>query len=367
MKFQCNRNKLTEAVTNVQRAVSSKTTMPALEGILIKCANNKIELYGYDLEICITTEIDAMVIEEGSTVIKARLFSDIIRKMPEDNITIEVDSKNIVYINSGRVDYKLVGLPPEDYPEIPVINSDDKISVDKDILGSMIRQTIYAVAENDIKPTNKGTLFEIGNGTIKMISLDGYRLAMRTEKIDCSIEKSFIVPGKSLVEINRLISDKSDEKTDIISGTRHIMFEIGNYRVISRLIEGEFINYRGSIPKLHTTELRINTRIFTETIERMSLMLTDKMKSPIKCTIDNNEIKATCNTPLGQANDSLSVSMTGEPIEIGFNNKFLLDALRYCETDEIIMELSGATKAIVIKPTEGNSFLFMLMPMRLSK
>lgn len=367
MKFQCNRNKLTEAVTNVQRAVSVKTTIPALEGILVKCANNKIELFGYDLEICITTEIDATVIEEGSSVIKAKLFSDIIRRMPDDTINIEVDSKNIVYINSGRVDYKIVGLPAEDYPEIPVINSEEKVSIEADTLGSMIRQTIYAVAENDVKPTNKGTLFEIENGTIKMISLDGYRLAMRTEKIDCNTEKSFIVPGKSLTEINRLIPDSNEEKIDIISGTRHIMFKIGNYCVISRLIEGEFINYRGSIPKSHVTELKINTRIFTETIERMSLMLTDKMKSPIRCIIENNEIKTTCNTPLGQANDSLEVMMTGEPIELGFNNKFLLDALRYCETDEIIMELAGATKAIVIKPTEGDSFLFMLMPMRLSK
>lgn len=367
MKFQCNRNKLTEAVTNVQRAVSVKTTMPALEGILIKCENNKIELFGYDLEICITTSIDAVVMEEGSSVVKAKLFSDIIRRMPEDSITIEVDSKNIVYINSGRVDYKIVGLPAEDYPEIPVISSEDKISVEEETLGSMIRQTIYAVAENDVKPTNKGTLFEIENKTVRMVSLDGYRLAMRTEKIDCDTEKSFIVPGKSLNEINRLISDSNDEMTDIIPGTRHIMFRIGNYRVISRLIEGEFINYRGSIPKSHVTELKINTRIFTETIERMSLMLTDKMKSPIRCVIEDNEIKTTCNTPLGQANDSLNVSMSGESIEIGFNNKFLLDALRYCETDEIIMELTGATKAVVIKPTEGESFLFMLMPMRLSK
>lgn len=142
MKFQCNRNKLTEAVTNVQRAVSVKTTMPALEGILIKCENNKIELFGYDLEICITTSIDAVVMEEGSSVVKAKLFSDIIRRMPEDSITIEVDSKNIVYINSGRVDYKIVGLPAEDYPEIPVINSEDKISIEEETLGSMIRQTI---------------------------------------------------------------------------------------------------------------------------------------------------------------------------------------------------------------------------------
>lgn len=366
MKFECNRAELTEAVTNVQRAVSSKTTIPSLEGILIKAANNKIELFGYDLEICITTTIDATVLKEGSSVIKAKLFSEIIRKLPEDTITIEVDEKNIVYISSGNVDYKIVGLPAEDYPEIPVIRSEENISIDGETLASMIRQTIYAVADNDIKPTNKGTLFEIQDKTIRMVSLDGYRLAMRTENIDYEGEKSFIVPGKSLIEVNKLINDNT-ENVSIIASGRHIIFKIDSYSIISRLIEGEFINYRASIPDVHITELKINTRKFTNTIERMSLLLTDKMKSPIRCYIDDNMIKTSCNTPLGQANDQLEVEMTGENVEIGFNNKFLLDALRFSETDEIIMELTGATKAIVIKPTEGDSFLFMLMPMRLSR
>ncbi len=366
MKFECNRQKLTEAVTNVQRAVSVKTTIPALEGILIKTGAGNITMYGYDLDICINTSIDAKIIEEGSIIIKAKIFSEIIRKLPEDKIIIESDKKDIVYISSGNVDYKLVGIPAADYPEIPLIRNTDVIEMDGETLSSMIRQTIYAVADTDIKPTNKGTLFEIEKNTIKMVSLDGYRLAMRTEKINCDNEKKFIVPGKSLIEVNKLITD-SVKKVSMITSSRHIIFNIAGYSIISRLIEGEFINYKASIPDNHITRLRINTRKFMDTIERMSLLLTDKMKSPIKCIIDENIIKTTCNTSLGQAHDQLEVSMTGENLEIGFNNKFLLDALRYSETDEIIMEFTGATKAIVIKPTEGDSFLFMLMPMRLSK
>lgn len=366
MKFECNRQDFTEAVTNVQRAVSSKTTMPALEGILIKAENNQITLYGYDLEICIITTIKADVIKEGSSIIKAKLFSEIIRKLPETKITIEVDEKNIVYITSGKVSYKIVGIPASDYPEIPVIKSNDTITIEAETLSSMIRQTIYAVADNDIKPTNKGTLFEIEEKTLRMVSLDGYRLAMRTEKINYDGEKSYIVPGKSLMEVNKLIND--DVKTvDIIVSGRHIIFKTGSYSVISRLIEGQFINYRASIPTNHTTEIRINTRKFIETIERMSLLLTDKMKSPIRCYIDDNLIKTSCNTPLGQATDQLDVAMTGENVEIGFNNRFLLDALRFSETDEVIMQMTGSTKAIVVKPTQNDSFLFMLMPMRLTR
>ena len=366
MKFICDRNKLTEAVTNVQRAVSSKSTIPALEGILIKAEANKITLFGYDLEICITTTIDASVQQQGSSVIKAKLFADIIRRLPENNITIEVDDKNIVFISCGKSNFKLVGMPAEDYPEIPVIRSTDTIKISSEILNSMIKQTIYAVADTDVKPINKGTLFEIENKIFKMISLDGYRLAIRTENIDYEGEKYMIVPGKSLAEVSKLINEDADN-IEIISGGRHIIFKIGSYSVISRLIEGQFINYKASIPESHLTQIRINTRKFIDTIERLSLLLTDKMKSPIKCCIEDSIINASCNTPLGQAEDQIDVSMTGENIEIGFNNKFLLDALRNSETDEIIMELSGATKAIVIKPTEGNSFLFMLMPMRLSR
>lgn len=366
MKFECNRHKLAEAVSNVQRAVSAKSSTPALEGILIKAENNKISLFGYDLDICITTTIDANIFKEGASVITAKLFSDIIRKMPEESITIEVDEKNIVYITSGKVDYKIIGIPAGDYPEIPVINNSDIIKIDGETLSSMIRQTSYAVSDKDIKPAHKGSLFEIEDKSMRMVSVDGYRLAIRTEKIDYDGEKNFIVPGKSLLEVEKLINDNT-ETVDISVSGRHIIFNIDEYSVISRLIEGEFMNYRTSIPKIHTTELKVNTRKLINTIERMSLLLTDKMKSPIRCLIDNNTIKTSCNTPLGQATDEIEAAIDGEGVEIGFNNKFLLDALRYSETDEVKLMLNGALSPMVVKPTEGESFLFLLLPMRLTK
>ena len=366
MKFQCSKSTLNEAVGNVQRAVSTKTTTPALEGILLKTENGKLTICGYDMEICITTAIDANIQEEGASVVKARLFSEIIRKLPENKINIEVDDKNIVYISSGNVDFKIVGIPASDYPEIPVIHGNDTIDLDGEILSGMIRQTIYAIADNDSKPINKGTLFEIENKTLNMVSLDGFRLAMRTETIDYEGDKYFIVPGKSLAEVSKLITEDT-KKVKITASGRHIIFRIDNYSVISRLIDGQFINYKASVPTQHITELHVNTRKFIDVIERMSLLLTDKMKSPVRCTIEDGTIKTTCNTTLGQAHDEMQIQMTGEPIEIGFNNKFLLDALKNSETDEIIMEMSGPNKAIIIRPTEGNSFLFLLMPMRLTK
>ena len=358
--------KFTEAVSNVQRAVSSKSSNPSLEGILIKAKNNKLTLTGYDLDICITTTIDANVFNEGEAVITAKLFSEIIRKLPEDRITIDVDEKNIVYIKSGRVNYKIIGMPASDYPEIPFINNSDVIRIEGETLKSMIRQTIYAVSDKDIKPAHKGSLFEIENGTMKIVSVDGYRLAVRTEKIDYDGEKLFIVPGKSLTEVVNLISDNANKIEIIVSG-RHIIFNIENYSVISRLIEGEFMNYKTSIPKAYTTELKVNTRKMINTIERMSLLLTDKMKSPIRCIIEGNSIKTNCNTPLGQATDEIEAVIEGEALEIGFNNKFLLDALKFSETDEVKLMLGGPLSPMVVKPTNGESFLFLLLPMRLSR
>lgn len=364
MKFQCSRQKLNEAVTNVQRAVSTKSTIPALEGILIKAIGNIITLCGYDLEIGITTTLDADVRENGSVVLSARLFSDIIRRMPEDTITIETDEKLIVYISSGKVDYKIIGISDEEYPELPSVNGSDNLTINGDTLRSMIRQTIYAVSEKDIKPAHKGSLFEIGNGNIKIISVDGYRLAIRTEQIDYNDEKSFIVPGKSLSEVTKLITDETED-VQITVGDRHIVFQIDNYSIITRLIEGEFMNYKAALPKTHSTEMKVNTRQFINSIERMSLLLTEKLKSPIRCKIEDGLIKTSCNTSLGQAYDEFPADINGEDIEIGFDNKYLLDALRNSETDEVKMQLSSPLSPIVLMPSEGDSFLFLVLPVRL--
>ncbi len=364
MKFNCNRQKLNEAVLNVQRAVASKSTMPALEGILIKTRNSEVVLTGYDLEIGITTSVDAMIYEEGSIVINARLFSEIIRRMPEDQISIETDEKLIVYITSGKSDYKIIGMPENEYPELPSVTGTDTVNINGEILKSMIQQTIYAVSDKDIKPAQKGSLFEIENNTIKIISVDGYRLAIRKEQTDYSGEKSFIVPGKTLSEVEKLISDNT-ENVEMIVGSRHIIFKIDSYSIITRLIEAEFMNYKAAIPSKHSTEMIINTRKFINSIDRMSLLLNERMKSPIRCRIDNGIIKTSCHTALGQAYDEFEADIQGEDLEIGFDNRYMLDALKNTDTDEIKIHMNGPLSPIVILPVEDDSFIFLVLPVRL--
>ncbi len=364
MKFFCDRSILNEAVSNVQKAVSSKSTIPALEGILIQTNENSITLSAYDLELGITTTIPATIITSGNIVVNAKLFSEIIRRMPDPTITTETDEKFTVYLTSGSVDYKIMGINAAEFPELPVVKNGDEISISSNQLKNMIRQTIYAIADTEITPAHKGSLFEINNKEIKVISVDGRRLAIRKEPIDSEIEKSFIVPGKSLNEVLKLLKD--DEKPiKIVIGERHIIFQIDEYSILTRLIDGEFMNYKAALPKSFSTELKVNTRKFIDTVDRMSLLLTEKIKSPIRCKVEGNLIKTSCLTALGQAYDEFEVESCGDDVEIGLNNKFILDALRNAESDEVKIQLNGPFSPVTILPISGDSFIFLVLPVRL--
>ncbi len=364
MKFVCNRQKLNEAVGNVQRAVAAKSTIPALEGIFLKASDHQLTLCGYDLDIGITTAIPANITKEGAIVVTARLFVDIIKRLPEETISIETDDKQIIYIKSGNVDYKIIGISDKEYPELPAVTAADNILLDGDTLKSMIRQTMYAVSDKDENPTQKGSLFDIENKMLKVVSVDGYRLAVRTEPIAYDGSKRFIVPKKALQEITNLIADDT-AMVSIKAGGRHLTLQIGDYTIITRLIEGEFMNYKSTIPSMHITEATVNTRKFTDTIERMSLLLTDRTKTPVKCCFENDTIRTSCNTSKGEAYDEFSATVEGEYVEIGFDNKYMLDALKFAETDEVKIRMNGALKPVVILPSEGASFVFLVMPVRL--
>lgn len=364
MKIVCNCQSITEAVTNVQRAVSSKSNNPAMEGILFKAEDGLLTVSGYDLELGITTVIPAEITSPGAVVLNAKLISDIFRKLPDRDVSIEVNEKLMTTIISGAVDFKIIGISADEYPDIPMIHSDSAITLKGEALASMISQTLFAIAESDIKPAQKGSLFELQDNVMRLVSVDGYRLAMRTEGLITDEKKNFIIPGKSLSEIVKLIKD-GDKDIDIIIGDKHIIFRIESYSVISRLIDGEFMNYSAAIPKSHKTEVKINTRKFISSLERMSLLLSDRIRTPVRCTIEGGIVKLSCSTVLGQAYDEFEAEMSGESVEIGFNAKYMLDALKNTDTDEVRVQLSGPVSPMVILPSEGDSFLFLVLPVRL--
>ena len=364
MKFTVNKRDITEAVSNIQRAVSTKTSIPALEGILLSATETGLELCAYDLELGITTVIPAFVMEPGKAVLSAKLFSDIVRRTPAETVTVSVDEKNMATLESGYSRFSIIGIPAEEFPELPKLSDSTQISLPGALLKSMIRQTLFAIAESDAKPIHQGSLFSLENGILDVVSVDGYRLAVRREPVDFSEDLSFVVPGKTLSELLKLIKD-SEEPVEISAGRRHILFKIDNYTVISSLLEGEFLNYKAAIPPESQTEVVLKTREAIDSVERVSLLITDRLKSPIRCLFDNNEVKLNCTTSMGRASDQLDVEMTGQSVEIGFNNRYLLEALRNTECDEVKVQLGGPLSPMKVVPKEGDSFLFLVLPVRL--
>lgn len=365
VKISCLRTDLANAVSNVSRAVSSKASIPALEGVLIKAYGDKLNISGYNLEIGITTDVEATIQAEGEIVVSAKLFLDIVRRLPEEIVMIETDDRMVTYITCGHVDYQIVGMSSVEYPDLPSFEQTDGITVNAKILREMIRQTVYAVSENTAKPIYTGSLFEIEDGIFKIVAIDGYRMAIRSENVDSDSKNHFVVPGKTQLEVLKLLTD-DEENVEIIIGQRHITFKVNNYRVISRLIEGTFLDYKTTIPSDTKTELVINTRSIISAVERMSLLNNDRVQSPVRCYFSNDEIKLSCASAVGRANDVLSVPIIGESVEIGFNNRYMLDALKNTDTDEIKLVLNGSLAPMIIKPVKGDSFLSIVVPMRLA-
>jgi len=367
MKFTCSAAALSEACQNVQRAISSKTTIPALEGIYIRAAGGYLELTGYDLEVGIQTRIDAAVKEEGSIVLNAKVFCEILRRLPADTLEMECDSRYLASIAAGESRYRINGMGAEEYPELPSITGGVPLPLPCGTLKEMVRQTIFAVALNtDSKPIHTGVKFELKPGSLCLAAIDGFRLATRSEAIDYDGEElSFVVPPKALGELRSMGAD--DETVSVAVGRRHIVFDIGNYHMVSRLLDGEFMNYRAAIPQAYKTEAAADTRALISSIERISLIITEKIKSPIRCDVlpEEGRLEFTCATGVGTARDSVGADIAGEAFEVGFNNRFLLDALRACDTDQVRLRFNGAVQPVVILPPEGESFLFMVLPVRL--
>mgnify|MGYP004621102045 FL=1 len=366
MRIICNTNALTDACLNVQRCIPSKAVLPHLECILIKTlSESKIEMSGYDLELGITTSLGVRVERGGSVVLNAKTLCDILRHIPSDTVSIDCDEKNVCTVKSGDTEYTLISLNPDEYPEMPELKESVPFNISQTVLRDMVKQTIFAVSTDDTKAAHRGIKFEITAGQIKLIALDGFRLAIRTEFADYNGDKmSFVVPAKTMNEVIKLIGE-DDSFIKLSIGRRHIIFETGDYVIISRLLEGEFLDYHSAVPTLTTTVIRVGTKELIDVIERTSIIITEKTRSPIRFIVDNGIIKVSAVTALGSASDRIEASVSGKRLEIGFNNRFFLDALRSCDTDEVLINLNGPVSPAVILPPEGSDFLYLVLPVRI--
>lgn len=367
MLICCEKQALMDAVGNVQKAVSGKSTLPALEGILLRATGSSLFLAGYDLDnMGITTTIEAQVKRPGEIVLTAKLFGEIVRKLPDDMVEIDADEKCNTLIKSGQSAFTIMGIAASEYPELPSVNDGTSITIAQNVLKSMIRQTLFAVAQTDARPVHTGTQFELTPGNLRLVSVDGSRLAMRSEEIQNQEDMQFVVPGKTLSEVLKLLSDEETPMSMVV-GRRHVVLEIGGYAVISRLLDGEFLPYKKAIPQQVSTTVRMRTRVLMDAVDRASLVINDRLKSPLICEFRDGQIQVSCNTPLGSASDIVAADIEGKEEEMGFNSRFLLEALKNTETDEVRIELNGPLSPMKVLPLEGEAFLFLVLPVRLKK
>ncbi|MBR5410901.1 MAG: DNA polymerase III subunit beta [Clostridia bacterium] len=366
MKLICDTQKLMEVCLNIQRCVPGRSVIPHLEGFLIKTlSDTAIEISGFDLDLGITTTFETTVTEPGSIVLNAKTFCDILRNLEGETVTVDCDEKNICTIRSGELDYTLIGLSADDYPELPTITEGTRIPVSQRLLKDMIKQTIFAVSMDDSKTVHRGVKFELEAGQLRLVALDGFRLAIRSEFLQYDGEPmTFVVPAKALAEIIKFMGD-DDEFIELFKGRRHIIFEIGGYSIISRLLEGVFLDYRTAIPTAKSATVRINTAALIRCIESSAPMITERTKSPTRFIFDEDTVKISAVTSIGTFNGKVPCSVDGKRTEIGFNNRFLLEALRSCEGDEVLIQLNGPKAPGIILPTEGESFLYLILPVML--
>lgn len=367
MHFLCDRQELLEAVNNVSRAVSAKSSLGALEGILLRTGANALFLAGYNMELGITTVIPAQIKSAGELVLTAKLFGDIVRRLPEDTVEIRVDDKLNTVILSGETEFTIMGISTMEYPELPKVEDGDSVEVPQQVLHSMIRQTLFAVAQSDARPVHKGSLFEVEPDSLRLVSVDGSRLAIRTEPLKNAQKMQFVIPGTTLGEVLKLLSPESDEPVGISVGRRHAILTIGSYAVISRLLDGEFMPYRKAILPDASTTVTVNTRELAAAVERASLVINDRVKSPLVCEFRDNAIRISCTTPLGSAVDRVNARIDGKNEDMGFNSRFLTEALKFSESDEVKIELNGPQSPMKLYPPAGDSFLFLVLPVRLSR
>jgi len=364
MKVICSKSNLLEGINIAQKAVSTKTTLQILEGVLLE-AGDVFKLTGNDLEIGIECFIDADIREKGSIVLNSKMFGEIIRKLPDSEVLIEVKPNNMVLIECEKSHFELKGLPSAGFPALPTIEKQNSFSVSQKVLRDMIKQTIFAISVDENRPTLTGSLFECNNNVLTIVSIDGFRLALRKTDILGGEEPfSVIIPGKTLNEISKILQP-IDENVIVSNSKNQILFNLGNCKIVSRLLEGEFMNYRNVIPSEFGTKVNVDTREITLGFERASLITMDEKKYPVKLTLSDETIIISSNTELGSVREEIRVELIGNRLEIGFNPKYFIDALKAVDDEVININFTSSIGPCTLTSIDSENYIYMILPVRI--
>lgn len=362
MKISCLNTDFLNAINSASKASASNTSFPILETLLID-AENEIKITGNNLEIAIECSVPGTIMKQGQAAVDSKMICEIMRRMPDGVVTFECKENNIMTINCGELVYNINTVPGEDFPKIPDVQYMEKINVKCSDITTLVRKTSFAVAQNDLKPILTGIKFEFKKDEIRAISVDGFRMALKTVKTEKeNPEFSCVVPGKSLNELCKITG--ASEEIEISVSDKNILFSFDGCKFFSRILEGEFINYEAFIPKEGLYDAEVNLSEFLKCVDRASLLSeSDGSKTPVKVTYDNDLIRVACSTERGKMSDSLVVSSNGtESFVVGYNCKYLMDSLKAADGDKVLIQITGDKKPTVIKPVDGDDFVFIVLP-----
>ena len=366
MRFTCEKSMLVAGLNIAGRTVAQKSSLSVIEGILCR-AGHGLSLTGYNMETAITYQIEADVTDPGECILPAKLFGDIIRRLPEGPVTVVVDADYKVSIRAGFASFNISAESAEDYPELPDVNEGKAIKIPQSALKELISGTIFAVSENQGRPIHTGVKFEVEEDKISAIAVDGFRLARRTWHADSPIGRtlSFVVPAQGLKEVEKILVDSEDDAAFTL-GPKHILVEMGPATLVCRLLEGDFLDWRKVVPTNCPVKLCAHVSDLSSSIERVGLIVSEKYKSPVRCVFGNQILQLRTNTTIGAAEDRCAIAGDGKELEIGFNVRYLADALRVIPSEEVCLELTNGLSPIVLTPVdEKYDFSYMVLPVRI--
>ncbi len=367
MKLICGKETLLHYINIVNKAVTAKSTMQILECILLSVDEKGFTMTANNLEIGIqTAPIDAQILETGEVAIEARIFQDIVRRLNGENVTLESDARHSITITDGSSCFTIMGQNGEDFPTLPEVQQNEAFTLGQNELRNLIRQTIFSIAQESAKQVLMGEYFEMKADALQVVSIDGYRISFRKSPVSHAFqEKSVIVPGKTLNELMKILSQEEEDKVHLYFTDKHVLFDLGMATMVSRLIEGEFISYENNFTNDFTTKIIIETQALIQALERASLVSRDNRKTPVKLEMRPNQLILTAKSDMGSAYEEVPDETEGDEMQIAFNPRYLIEALRAIEDEKVAIRFTGSLSPCIIAPLEGNAYQYLILPLRI--
>ncbi|HHX14145.1 MAG TPA: DNA polymerase III subunit beta [Clostridiales bacterium] len=366
MKLSCNQQLLSKAINTVSKAVTARTTLPLLKGILLEADGTQLKLTASDLDLSIERIIPVTVSEPGVIVLSARLFGDIIRKLPNEEIEIETGENHMVTIRCTGSEFNIMGQKEDEFPKIGAVDDSEKLSIEKNILREMIRKTSFAASIEEAKGIIIGVLMELEENSLNLIALDGFRMAVTKEPLKNQKTARIIAAARILNEINKILGEEEENETvELVLDHKKAVFFLKDIRIVARLLEGEYIRYREILPKENSCQVKVDRGELADSIERASLMAREGKSNLIKMNISDDRLVIHSRSDEGKVREEVFIEKSGQDLEIGLNAKFLHDVLRAITDEEIRMEFNTSVSPCLIRPLEGDGFLYLILPVRM--